>query len=220
MDMEDGIKKKWLSVNKVISAIQQHDDISEDVKKRILDCKEAVLNGSTQKKKTWIAVRTALLNHLMAVATQNFVNNLDKIERGDYHKELIEDNDNVYVVLKAFSKDILKQRDIVSLEITGESVIRGLLDAYLKYMFHKDKGYRNRIKRLLSESIFKTVLHEHLQSSTQSTVKADEVDQAYVDFDVKDFSAEERFRLMRDYVACMTDKFALNQYQKLCGNKL
>lgn len=39
-------------------------------------------------------------------------------------------------------------------------------------------------------------------------------------FDVKDFSVEERLRILRDYVSCMTDKFALNHYRKLSGQQI
>lgn len=45
-------------------------------------------------------------------------------------------------------------------------------------------------------------------------------DNAYDKFDIKDFSAEEKLRILRDYVSCMTDKFALNHYRKLSGQQI
>lgn len=37
---------------------------------------------------------------------------------------------------------------------------------------------------------------------------------------MKEFSAEEKLRILRDYVSCMTDKFALNHYRKLSGQQI
>ena len=45
-------------------------------------------------------------------------------------------------------------------------------------------------------------------------------DDMYEKFDVKEFSAEEKLRILRDYVSCMTDKFALNHYRKLSGQQI
>lgn len=68
-----------------------------------------------------------------------------------------------------------------------------------------------------------TVLHEHweeycadedFENKYGKDIKIDDLDKLYDKFDVCDFTVEERFRLIRDFVACMTDKFALDHYQK------
>lgn len=46
------------------------------------------------------------------------------------------------------------------------------------------------------------------------------MDEYYEDFDVDDFSMAERLRLIRDFVVCMTDRFALNHYRKLSGQQI
>lgn len=84
-------------------------------------------------------------------------------------------------------------------------------------MFFSEEGsLRNRAKRLVSKTIFLTTLQEHLERNGVNT-KADDM---YEKFDVKDFSAEEKLRILRDYVSCMTDKFALNHYRKLSGQQI
>ena len=60
-------------------------------------------------------------------------------------------------------------------------------------------------------------LKKYLDEIQKPTVKAED---KYDVFDVYDFSVEERLRIIRDFVACMTDKFALNFYQKLSGQKV
>ena len=86
----------------------------------------------------------------------------------------------------------------------------------IKMFFSDDKNLRSRAKRLISKTIFLTTLQEHLER----TGSQDMADNAYDEFDVKDFSAEEKLRILRDYVSCMTDKFALNHYRKLSGQQI
>ena len=147
--------------------------------------------------------------------------------QGQYNNELIEDNDGVAKLLKYITrKYILSNREITSLEITGEAVITGILNAYIKYFFHTNKDFRDRGKSLISRSIFMTVLHEHKVAYSDDSYfnkkykDYQSIESLYDVFDVADFTVEERFRLIRDFIACMTDKFALNHIRKLNGQKI
>ena len=140
---------------------------------------------------------------------------------------MIEDRDNLYEVLREISqKKILAEREITSLELTGQAVIPGIFDAYIKLLFHPNKSVRKRGKSQISRSIFMTTLHEYYENNKEKdsfktkykNVKNPE--DLYEKFDVADFTVEERFRIIRDFVACMTDKFAVKHYQKLSGQKI
>lgn len=220
MDIEDAISKNWLSSNTVENMIKECPNIEEKVINKLINNRDINKGLDGPSMKDWVMMRTTLLSHLMEVATNNFINHLSDIEKGNYNEELIEDGDGVYSVLKSLTNQyVLKRREIISLEITGRAVINGLFDSYLTMLFHKNKKVRSRAKSLISKSILKTVLHEHLKEKNPE-ISGNDVDCAYKDWDVKDFSVEERFRLIRDYVACMTDKFALTQYQKISGQKI
>lgn len=158
------------------------------------------------------------MGYLIDLALKNFINNIESIEKGTYKQELIKDDSNgIAKALGEICKQyILDSRDVISLEITGRSVIYGILEAYLKMFFSEEGSLRNRAKRLVSKTIFLTTLQEHLERNGVNT-KADDM---YEKFDVKDFSAEEKLRILRDYVSCMTDKFALNHYRKLSGQQI
>lgn len=220
MDIEDAISKNWLSGDAVINELRSNKSISDQVKQKLIQNQSTNKGSDASSMKDWVMMRTTLLSHLMEVATNNFITHLPEIGNGTYDRELIEDGDNVYDVLKQLtSQYVLNRREIISLEITGRAVITGLLDSYFSMLFHSNKKVRSRAKALISKSIFKAILHEHLKEE-QPGISGDEVEKTYQDWDVKNFSVEERFRLMRDYVACMTDKFALTQFQKLSGQKI
>ena len=228
MDIEDANQKQWITLKEIREYIQNASLISEETKKALLKNATVTSGKNNYYKKEWVSFRTTLLSHLMGVATHNFVTNLENILNGTYNKELIEDGDGVAKSLNKLSRDIiLSNREIISLEITGEAVISGILDAYIKYFFHTNKAFRNRGKALISRSIFMTVLHEHKEKYKEDEdfkmkygKYQDSIEELYKEFDVADFTVEERFRLIRDFIAGMTDKFALNHIQKLNGQKI
>lgn len=227
MDIEDAIQKQWIKYEDLESEIRKLDN--EKINDKLFSKK----NDIQYSKKKWVNLRTRLLTYLMELATKKFVNNLDSIIEGEYNYELIE-NDPVTEILKRMSQDkILTNRDVMSLEVTGEAVISGILNAYIKCFFHTEKSFRTRGKTLISKSIFMTVLHEYVEKHQNDKTfqkkygeyksingECQNIEELYNKFDVGDFSVEERLRVIRDFIACMTDKFALNHLLKLNGHKI
>lgn len=225
MDIEDAVQKHWITLADVKKAID--DNLEEERTKCIDEYFNRFKGENPSIQKEWVSYRTALLTYLMGVATNNFVNKLEEIENGKYNCELIEDNDNLYKVLRDISqKKILAEREITSLELTGQAVITGIFDAYIKLLFHPNKSFRKRGKSQISRSIFMTTLHEYYEKHKEDDFFKKKyngeknLEKLYGKFDVADFTVEERFRIVRDFVACMTDKFAVKHYQKLSGQKI
>lgn len=220
MDIEDGLKKKWLSVSDIYSKIEKFNEnnkikLDEKAKNLLGLILKDINDKSMNSRKQIMNLRTYLMGYLIDLALRNFVEHIEQIENGDYTKELIEDDSNeIANVLKDICKEaILNSREVISLEITGKSVIYGILNAYIEMFFSDNKSLRNRAKRLVSKTIFLTTLQEHLEGNAKA-------DDEYEEFDVEDFTVEERLRILRDYVCCMTDKFALNHYRKLSGQQI
>lgn len=223
MDIEDGLKKKWLTVGDVYEQIISYENrkkisFDDNAKHLLYSIEKTANDGSVNGRKQIMNLRTYLMGYLIDLALRNFIDHIVEIEEGTYTKELIEDDDNgIAKALGVISKQyILNSREVISLEITGKSVIYGILDAYVKMFFSDDENLRNRAKRLISKTIFLTTLQEYLKRKGEE----DKADDRYEEFDVKDFSVEERLRILRDYVSCMTDKFALNHYRKLSGQQI
>ena len=171
------------------------------------------------EKKKIVQLRTELMITLVKDSFRHFRENFDKIEKGEYHKELVfhDEDKSLGKLIQDFSRArVYSHKEIEALELTGSSVITGLFDYYIKYLFHHDDSYRMHAKHTLSKSVFMTTLQEHLLFCNSSKPAWDEYD----DFDPKDFAFEEKFRIIRDHVACMTDKYAVEQYRKLSGQSI
>ena len=219
MDIEDAISKGWLTVKEVIEYLSSK--LKRESAEKWYDEKLKGIVEESSIRKQRVDLRNALFNYLIKKAKDNFVSNIRAIEDGDYQEELIFDDKNgvAKLLLTLCHQKVLSQREIQSLEITGDAVISGLFDIYINLLFHQEEAYRKRGKALISRTIFLTTLHEHLFQSGKVEDVA-EIDPEYEKFDVNEFSVGERLRIIRDFVVCMTDKFALNHYRKLSGQQI
>ena len=222
MDIEDGLSMGWYSFNDIIKFIQdkyrptdeKYNEINNTLK---LDdiCKKYELD----EKKQMAAFRVAVISMQVNKAIEAFKNNLKAIDEGSYSKELIEDNDDFSKTLQDFAKVyIFPNKQIEQIELTGHSVITGLLDKLLFYAFDADKNVRNKFKSVVSKSAIKTAMH------TQDNIKPWEYkyysDSSILSFDFGEVNEYLRLRIIVDFISGMTDKYAVSLYQKLCGLKL
>lgn len=215
MDYEDAISKGWLKYDDLCNILCGNAN-----GKMVVEKAKSHYNDSDPDKKKIVQLRSDLMTYFVNQTVSRFLSNLDRIIEGDFNEELVYDKSNpqdlATLIYKTSRENIYAHKEIESLEITGSSVMTGLMDNYIKYFFHKDDQFRNRAKHIVSRTCFITTLQEHLVASG-SQAKAWDV---YKDFDPKDFTIGERLRIVRDYVSGMTDKFALSHYQKLNGQRL
>lgn len=202
MDLEDGFNKGWY----------RYDDIKEyfiDVPELREQFEKLEKNHSTNGIEiTRMAnLRIYLIQRLVDLTVSNFIRNLDAICNGTYGHELIDDDPKGLAKrLHDFSVEhIFPGREITSLELTGHSVLTGLLDYYVRFLFHESKAYRKRAEGLISSGIKRVALIQNGLSENAS---------------IQGLSDYYKLRIIVDYVSGMTDQFALNHHQKLSGQKI
>lgn len=212
MDIEDAISKGWLSYSDMKIMLQQMK-----LGKAIVSRAGNHFKENDPPKKKIVQLRTELMSSMVETCFDNFKKNLDKIIEGNYNRELLFEKDGLGMLLQEYSRiNVYNHKEIETLELTGSAVISGLLDYYIKYLFHRDESYRMHAKHILSKSVFMATLQEHLYLVNSKQNAWDE----YEDFDPKDLTFEEKFRIVRDHVACMTDKYALEQFRKISGQQI
>lgn len=199
MDIEDGFNKNWYEYNDLKKFFSKVPTL-----KKFLNDLNIKHKGPKLEVTKMVKLRIEIINRLVELATSNFLKNLDSIYKGTYEEELIFENEaELAHTLKDFcDQHILPNREILSLEMTGHSVLKGLLDYYTTFLFHSDKKYRKKGKGMISNSIIRAALIENKVS----------------DFDkLKDYY---KLRVIVDYISGMTDQFALNHFQKISGQKI
>lgn len=198
MDLEDGFNKGWYDFTVVENYFSKIE-----ILKPIF---EKLASKKSQTNKI-VSLRIFLISYLVKLAIDNFVKNYDLIFKGEYQKELIHDDPNgVEERLGKFCNDyIFPKREILSLELTGDTVLKGLLKQYIDYIFHENKKYSAKAVSLISGSIIKVAKLEN---------KLD------LDSDFNKFNDYYKLRIIVDFISGMTDQYALTHYQKLSGQKI
>ena len=223
MDVEDGFIMKWYSFNDIVKHLNstigefKGDDEFDILKELKINQKKD--DKEKSERQMMVDLRVAVIRHFVKLAVDTFVNNLDKIDSGDYTEELIE-KDPLYLskALAKFAKRyIFPQKDIEQLELTGYSVLRGLLDILIDYVFKDDAKFRNHSKSVISRTCLKVAMHE---TSNADVTYMNITEKDIWEYDVEKLTPYYKLRLIVDFVSGMTDRYAVTLYQKLSGQRL
>lgn len=190
MDLEDGFKKGLYTLQELKETIESDfPEISTYLSEEIPDSAKIT------------KIRNGLIGKLVTLAYQNFEQHIDEIEEGSFNRELIFSATPLANRLQKFCiEKIFSINDIYHLEMVGHSVITWLLDFYIENLLSRGKDYRDRTLALMSESILRTALDETESASFE------------------ELSDYYKLRAIVDYIAGMTDRFALKTYRELSGN--
>ncbi|WP_346985993.1 dGTP triphosphohydrolase [Chryseobacterium sp. POE27] len=203
IDLEDGFSKSLLSIDDYYNKLKNIPRVKDKLKEIFEDKNNFYKNDMTKI----VNFRIHIMQQLVIIAVENFITYLNDIESGNFHEELIfKDDEGLAVALKELCQDkIFKYREINSLEITGHSVIKGLLDYYIYFIFHPDKKYRKRATQLISESTLRVAFEEN---------------NIFDDYSIDKLPDYYKLRVIVDFISGMTDQYALNHYQKISGQKI
>lgn len=226
MDIEDAYSLKWFGIDTLITGIDHYLNEITEKPKNVIDiigyrskafCDGKLIPGA--ERKAAVDFRVTMIQYLVNLAVNNFITHLDEIDEGTYSKELIEDDDNnVAKALSKFSQQyIYSRREICAEEITGRTVLIGLLDQLSYYAFHKDSKFRGRVKSAISRSRLEVSVHEN--SFPDEEYKFFTGTELYK-YDIEKMGSYGRWRMIVDFVSSMTDKYAVTLYQQLSGNKI
>lgn len=224
MDIEDALTMGWYSFSDVIDFIDGYikkktgnrDYSILSVLKIDFDAKK--IDAKDEKRKMCY-FRVKAIRYFVNIAILRFKENLKGIDDGVYSKELINDEDFVSSAFHEFAvKKIYPQREIEQIELTGYSVLNGLLDILLNCAFNPDKKFRNHLKSVISNTFLKVVKREQMRGSSIEYEFCSNED--IVDFDIEGLSPYSKLRIIVDLISGMTDGYAVYMYQKLSGQRL
>ena len=236
MDIEDAYNKGWIDIN----------DIQDFLSTKVKDIKDPELKTKTQSiitklfastskisRKKIVDFRVALIQYFVTLAVSNYLSNIKAVFTGKYNKELIKDDDcGIAEILGDFCHyKIFSHKDIQSIELTGHSVLNGLMDIYINLFMHNERSFRNRGKNMISKSIMranildylvdaKLIKYENGRYINISDNTEINIEKLCDTFDIEQFPNYYKLRTIVDHISGMTDKFAVSPYQKLSGQRI
>lgn len=230
MDLEDGIATEKKSFTQVLNNINVYIYKHIDKTNEVLNLSRDIYNPSTENfyvekliqmqestnnAKKIVNFRVALINYFMKLVINNFIENLEKIDNGRYNYELLYDDPlQIAKLLGDFErKNVFNLYHIVSAELTGEAVIKGILNIVIpKVVGYKTAKDDNRIFEFLPYNMIQLI---HQECGLYDPKKNEE----FI-YQMEHIPTYWRLRLVVDWIAGMTDKYALETYQRLSGMKL
>jgi dGTPase len=196
MDIEDALERKWFEFS---FFIHQLEDSSAFAK--IL---QNIENKDNTDKKKMIKIRLQVIERLVDLTVNNYIKHIDEICNGTYSQELIKDDDDQFAqTLDDFcTRYIYCHKEIIDMELTGYSILKGLLDFYMQFFFEQNRQYSDRAAASISQSIVQlAMMEERVQT-------------------FEELSAFAKLHCIVDFISGMTDQYALSQYRKISGQQI
>ena len=237
MDLEDAYNKGWFTLERLYNEWSSFSNKPEGAAAELFDTlRIAGSAGSSAGRKGFIRFRINIIKYLVALAVKNYLREFEKILAGEYNKELIfDDAHRVAQFLQKFCiEHIYRRKEIQSVELTGWSVINGLLDIYTKLLLSDNEMYRNHGEAMISQSVLRANKMDFLAHDgqirwspkdccyikTSDGSKITDVDSLCDKLTIDALPNYFRLRIIVDFISGMTDKFAVKHYQKLSGQRI
>ncbi len=246
MDVEDGYNSNWYDFDTIIDFLNAYIENHVEDKEILVEymvvkkTENGVKKGFSIEKligftRTWdlgektipkdhrrliFDFREKLMEYMINLTVENFVDKLEDIDKGEKVDELLRlDKYKVSKALGAFTyRYIITKREVQQTELTGNSVISGLLDILLKYTFHEEKKYRSKINAVIAKSRLEVLIHENKYPELVYNIYKEKNE--LWNYDIENLTPYAKLRVIVDFVASMTDKYSVQLYQKLSGMML
>lgn len=228
-DIEDAVKKGIVSWQEKYNEIKiKLKDKNDSYRKMFEDLDEK--NEVNRRREIPEQELVAIQNFKVKVqglmfnsVVQSFKDNYDEIMGGKYiffdykknvykYSELL-DNENVRDLvyeLKELQKICFVDKEVLTLELVGDTVISGLLDMFVSELVKCEEEPNSKLKsgklyRLISDNFKYICLFDYEEGRKK---------------DFKNLRVYDKLLLITDFISGMTDSYAVNLYKELIGVKL
>lgn len=201
MDLEDGLQKHLITIEQTFDYLADKlHTTQKDIRER-LHLEHKFAQPSTEEKMV-VDLRVALMNYLIQVALQTFLTHIEEIDHGTFGSELLENDPICSALGKWEVEKIFRTGEIARAELTGETVLSGILERTTHLLIEKRDWH---IGEVISSSMARLAEAEYQSAHPESAQRLDflHIDRYW------------QLRLIVDWVAGMTDKYAVETYRLL-----
>lgn len=208
-DIEDGLKKNYITVQDFIDYFEENVDESDDKNYSLLQKLKGQLEKNEQNElqvmQEWLDYVRDWLEYN---AAYSFTYNYDAIMKGTYTKELLEGvyNSQTLKVLKgAADKYLFSNKEINKVELSGSVILEFLLNKFVGAILEYDEKDIKMTKE--NKKIIGLLSQNHMNVYNREKEKCvTEGDKVYL-----------KLHLVIDYISGMTDSYAKRLCQELRG---
>jgi len=214
-DIEDGIKKRIITIEKVKQILNRHLFFNDDDTDRKPSDEEEELykilseqiddNYPNNDERIIQLLRAKVQSFMIKSVVQCFKDNYESIMEGRFDEEILNVSKagRVREAFKKIANIIFCDKEIIKNELAGEKIITRLLEQFVgavtnkdsngNYLFQKNNTKEQRLYKLISDNY--RFIYEKCSNQT----------------------VYDRLLLVTDFICGMTDYYALELYQKISG---
>ncbi|WP_293796360.1 dGTPase [uncultured Pantoea sp.] len=224
-DIDDGIENEVVLEEKlfkfIISETSNETIIDDDIAEILKICKGERKNN---KISTFTEFKTKLSKKLVAHAAKEFFSHFDEIMQCKYNQPLLNEKDKtnqtllILRLLKKFTREnIFNHRDVEMIELSGHSIITGILNCYQPLLELTGDNFNALVCNKeadvskVASRLYRTLPEKCLKSYRAQIEK--NTGNKHIEWNL-------RSHLIIDYISGMTDQYALELYQSLTGIKV
>lgn len=192
MDLEDAHKLKLLSFDETSQLLLDffEDDIQQKIRQRIADEQLTDVHEQIQY------LRACVIGKLENECVNTFMQHESEILAGTFEGSLIDHiaplQHEAYARCTTISKQrIYRSRPVLDVELSGYRIMGTLMELMTEAIEHPDRYYSRQL-----------------------------IDRVSSQYDIDNPQLETRIMAVVDYISGMTDVYALDVYQKICGISL
>ncbi len=192
MDIEDAHKLKILSYQETENLLLDFfdDNIRQNILRRIVD---EGLNDANEKV---VYMRACVIGKLENECVNTFIEHEDEILNGTFDGSLIkhinqQQKEAYERCAKLSAERIYRSRPVLDVELSGYKIMATLMEQMTEAVMHPDRYYSQQLIERVSSQ-----------------------------YDINNENLEKRLMAVIDYIAGMTDIYALDVYQKINGISL
>lgn len=227
-DVEDGFRLGIITLQDIMGKLEEarlNADMPTEVKEKINQVIEEVDQKNKEKtlqsidKEIYVQkIRVVVQQEMIKACAHFFVENFDKIINGEFKEELLNSSyaSSLKTALSELSIKNFSDYGVIKSELLGGKVIATLMDAFVQALFDESivKTENDKIKINRKTKAYKLY---SLISPNYKKVAIGDIDEVKFLQDNNNEYAYRKFQLVTDFVAGMTDKYALQIYHDLIG---
>lgn len=213
-DIEDGFKKNVLDFTTLKKVLKEHiniDDPEDSALLKSLETYESEVPESYPDPKEIVVQRFRIKaqGYMIRSVVDIFVKRHDEFLEGKFTKDILLESKagNVRRALKELAKKhIFNDKNIITIELVGDEVIRGLLHLFVNAVLSEDRKKPGTTSHKLYQLISPN--YRYICENYPYKIENNEP------------SVYDRLLLVTDFICGMTDSYAIELYRKLKGVKL
>lgn len=226
-DIEDGMKKGFISFENLIENLKENVPEDERLYKNLIKYKEDAKRKKYDSPELYAVQRwiVSIQGIFISSVVNSFIENYNLIMNGELKNDLFKgtEAEKLLKVLKKIAfKEVFESKAILKMEIAANNIINYFLTNFVNSVLYWDTPYEKKMAgidmkyiAIISEN--QRHIYKYYSELFEKNIKQKNLDKNTEKEEIFRYKLYLRLMLVTDYISGMTDSFIKTLYQELIG---